>query len=628
LMIWDVEESPILGDQTLVLWRGFADHQIPNAISIPKLVESNDEKLKNRYLAWIFDLGETSIYGARVVDYLELRPGFSYWWMTLFAEKCNFAKSPQIDNAIRMMAFVDWASAYSINRIELTSANKPLAQCVRLWCKKKGILFEFRHITPQSMQVSWVRQTYRSLPKLLREFLGLLLHIHNRWPLRGVGLNDWQQTNGRISFITYLHNLVPDAANVSKYESSYWAHLPDELRRKGCKSNWYHFYVKDDLLPTAEKAAETIINFNKKSQGEQVHVTQDTFLSLLVVYRALLDWMRLVFRGRRLKQAISVVPSKGLDLWPLFEEDWRQSMSGFVAMINSLNLNLFEAAMKPLPKQRVGVYLQENQGWEFALINTWKAAGHGDLIGSPHSVVRFWDLRYFFDARSYCRTGINALPLPNKVALNGVAAREAYINGNYPLGGLVEVEALRYLHLGGANTKSLSVTLPQKAILRLLVLGDYLPANTYLQMSMLEKAAKSLPCGTVITIKPHPSCPIDLTEYPNIRMPMSISLEAIFKLLTECDVAYASAITSAAVDAYCAGVPVVSVLDPNNLNLSPLRGREGALFASTPEELSRALISAVSVRRTTEIKENFFNLDLNLKRWKKLLLVPTKKDTR
>ena len=628
LMIWDDEESPIIGDHTLLLWRGFTDQQFPNAISILKLVESNDENLKSRYLAWIYELGEALILGKRVVDFLEIRPGFSYWWMTLFAEKCNFAKSPQIDNAIRMMAFVEWASAYSISRIELTSANKPLAECLRLWCVKKGVPFEFRPITPELKQVSWGRQIYRSFPKTFREILGLLLHIHNRWSLRGVGLNDWQKTNGRLSFITYLHNLVPDAANVSKYESRYWAHLPYELNRKGCKSNWFHFYVKDDLLPTAKKAAETIINFNKKSKGEQVHVTHDTFLSSRVLFRTLLDLMKLAARGRSLKQAISSVQSHGLDLWPLFAEDLRQSMSGSVAMINTLNLNLFEAAFKSLPKQTMGVYLQENQGWEFALINTWKAAGHGDLIGSPHSVVRFWDLRYFFDARSYCRTGINDLPLPNRVALNGVAARKAYTSGNYPLGDLVEVEALRYLHLADTNPESLSVNLPQKAILRLLVLGDYLQVNTHLQMSMLEKAVKSMPCGTVITIKPHPACPIDLSEYPNIRMPLSISKQPIFKLLTECDVAYASAITSAAVDAYCSGVPIVSVLDPNNLNLSPLRGREGAFFASTPEELAVALISAVSVRHTAQIKENFFNLDMNLKRWKELLLVHTKKDTR
>jgi surface carbohydrate biosynthesis protein (TIGR04326 family) len=93
-------------------------------------------------------------------------------------------------------------------------------------------------------------------------------------------------------------------------------------------------------------------------------------------------------------------------------------------------------------------------------------------------------------------------------------------------------------------------------------------------------------------------------------------------LLAECDVAYTSSVTSAAVDAYCVGVPVVSVLDPNTLNLSPLRGCEGVLFASTPEELASTLIYATSALSTVREHKNFFTLDSRLPRWRKLLLEP------
>ena len=92
-------------------------------------------------------------------------------------------------------------------------------------------------------------------------------------------------------------------------------------------------------------------------------------------------------------------------------------MSGQIAMSNILFLNLFESALGALPTQRLGVYLQENQSWEFALIQTWKAARHGRLVGSQHSTVRYWDLRYYFDSRSYYRDGTNILPLPDKISL-------------------------------------------------------------------------------------------------------------------------------------------------------------------------------------------------------------------
>jgi surface carbohydrate biosynthesis protein (TIGR04326 family) len=112
----------------------------------------------------------------------------------------------------------------------------------------------------------------------------------------------------------------------------------------------------------------------------------------------------------------------------------------------------------------------------------------------------------------------------------------------------------------------------------------------------LVHANPSLPATTIITVKPHPACPIHVVDYPSLCM--MVTMEPIAKLLAECDVTYTSAATSAVVDAYCAGVPVVSVLDLNTLNLSPMRGCAGALFASTPEELAAALTSAAIAPRT------------------------------
>ena len=83
-----------------VLWCSYDPKGCNDVVSIPCLVEENSESLRSRYLEWIYDLGEIKINGKRIVDHLEIRSGFSYWWMTLLAEKCNYAKSPQIDDAI------------------------------------------------------------------------------------------------------------------------------------------------------------------------------------------------------------------------------------------------------------------------------------------------------------------------------------------------------------------------------------------------------------------------------------------------------------------------------------------------------------------------------------------------
>jgi surface carbohydrate biosynthesis protein (TIGR04326 family) len=480
--------------------------------------------------------------------------------------------------------------------------------------------FEWQRKSTEVENWSWLRRLNQSLPNSLQALIWLIRYLLLNWSLRGVGLAEWKKTKGELTFVSYLVNLDPDAANDGRFESRYWAHLPDELHRGGLKTNWLHLYVKDELLPTGAKAAEAIRRFNDSGLGAQTHVTLDAFLDLRVVFRTLCDWLRMAWVGRLVQLSNPSALGVELNFWPLIKEDWRRSISGQIAISNALFLNLFESALMSLPKQRCGVYLQENQAWEFAFIHAWKTAGHGFLIGSPHSTIRYWDLRYFFDPRCFSRDGKNNLPLPDRVALNGSASMDAYRDWGYPVKSMVEIEALRYLHLDKVIKQSDSVAQTSSVCLRVLVLGDYLVSNTRLQMRLLERAATCLPPGTVILVKPHPACPIQVKDFPNLSF--EITTVPIWELLSKCDVTYTSSVTSAAVDAYCTGVPVVSMLDPSTLNLSPLRGRDGFLFASTPEELTHALISAASRPKSTKVLQDFFTVDSNLVRWRKLLLEP------
>jgi surface carbohydrate biosynthesis protein (TIGR04326 family) len=181
----------------------------------------------------------------------------------------------------------------------------------------------------------------------------------------------------------------------------------------------------------------------------------------------------------------------------------------------------------------------------------------------------------------------------------------------------VDFEALRYLSLTHTIVEKNYKVTPLTDTLRILVLGDYLPGNTQKQMLLLAKSSQSLPKGTVIIVKPHPACPVQVADYPTLQM--RITIEPISKLLVDCNVVYTSNTTSSAVDVYCAGLPVVSVLDPNTLNLSPLRGRHGVLFVSTPKELADALITFVSKPYSARERRDFFNLDIRLTNWRKLL---------
>lgn len=619
-IIWDSEEQVPQGYNQVLLWRQFTSNGNPNIVSIPALVEHRAPELKARYLSWIYDLAQMRFQDRVLIDLFQIDPGFNYWWMTLFSEKNNFSKSPQIADAIRLMALSDWIKEKDITNIVFASANKMLAECLRKWCKAQGILFEWQITSLPPKNTSIAYQVYKALPAILRSVLWMLYYLSQNWRFRGLGLEGWSRSTGQITFISYLLKVNTKSVFQNQLSNQYWASLPNDLKQEGRETNWLHIYLKDSSTSSVDEGVEAIKQLNISAEKMQSHVVLQSFLSVSIVFKAVHTWIKFIRLGMKTKGLVmaNIGRIDDLTLWPLFVKDWDESMFGPSALENAFNLVLFEKAFSNLPKQRVGVYLQENQAWEFACIQSWRAEKHGLLVGCPHSTVRFWDLRYFFDPRTYKVGASNAMPRPDFVALNSEFATATYLNGGYPSSELIQVEALRYLYLERFASKSISFNSFNQKDFHLLVLGDYLSVNTVTQLKILVKAVEILPFKVFITVKPHPACPIDSDEYPTLNM--RVTSEPIEKLLTDGIVAYVSSVTSAAMDVYCSGVPVISVLDPNFLNMSPLRGFSEVAFVSSAEELVKTL-TLYSAPIPLEVStRNYFIIDAKLPRWRKLLL--------
>lgn len=604
-----------------VLWQSYGEEAFPNAVSVPLLIEKNANALRTRYLELIHDLGEARIQKTELYKTLQLRPEFSYWWMTLMVEKSNWAKSPQITEIIRLFAFDDWVKNFQeIKSIQLVSASPELHECLRNWCQTKNIHFKCRQLTVIGGSTSRFKRAFDRLPHTIQAMFWLVKYTIERWPLRGVGVVEWTKSQTKITFVSYFFNLHAQAAQQGRFGSNYWTELPNILSSSEIQSSWLHTYIKSSVAPNAKSAANLLKSFNTNQKGEQVHVALDSFLSIKIIVRAIQDYLTI----RKISQLNTATVSQCLVkdsqlieslLWPLFKRDWERSFVGIDAIRNLLTLNLYEEAFLSLPKQTIGIYLQENQGWEFGMIHAWRANSHGKLTGFPHSTVRYWDLRHFFDFRSYQKQHLS-IPLPDYQAVSGEEIKNAYLTGGYPVEDIVEIEALRFLYLDEMCKKN-----PQKRQssqkLQLLVLGEYSSINTSLQMNFLRLIAKEL-SNVELTVKPHPACPINPGDYPELKFRLSNQpLSDLFELF---DVAYTSCLTSAAVDAYCAGLQVISVLDSTVLNLSPLRGVNGVKFVSSPEELRDVLQEAPGQVDVPTEQVNYFNVDSSLPRWSALLL--------
>ena len=157
VIVSDDEEKFNLNNYHVINWNSYFASRENNIFSIPAYIDIHKEVIKSKYLEFIFNLGETDINGTSIVSKLEIRPNLSYWWLTLIAEKCNAIKSPQIDNAIKLIAFKDWLNNSEYTKIIFKTSNIELASAVNLLSDSLGIDFEWRKLKTKSNKLGLVK---------------------------------------------------------------------------------------------------------------------------------------------------------------------------------------------------------------------------------------------------------------------------------------------------------------------------------------------------------------------------------------------------------------------------------------------------------------------------------------
>jgi surface carbohydrate biosynthesis protein (TIGR04326 family) len=140
-------------------------------------------------------------------------------------------------------------------------------------------------------------------------------------------------------------------------------------------------------------------------------------------------------------------------------------------------------------------------------------------------------------------------------------------------------------------------------------------------LTLIESAVPLLRRRYNFTFKPHPGYVPSLSGHPGLKV--SVTRDALAGILSRYDVALSANSTSAALDAHAAGLPVVVMLDGDSLNLSPLRGRSGVVFAGTAADLAAALDSIDPNVPTAAPAGDIFFLDPELPRWMRLVNAST-----
>jgi surface carbohydrate biosynthesis protein (TIGR04326 family) len=344
----------------------------------------------------------------------------------------------------------------------------------------------------------------------------------------------------------------------------------------------------------------------------------DDYFSMKALANSLFDIVRLNLKSRSIKRLpICYVKESQFSFKHILGDDWHNSLAGISPAKILCQLNSFESYLTSVPKQHMGIYIQENQPWEIALLHAWRSNRHGIIIGTPHTTIRFWDLRYFYDSRTFKNKDKNTLPTPDKIAVNGPVARAAYNTGLGPIDRLIEVEALRFIETKKYKSR-LKCLRPNDSVANrkpvLLVATDLLDTNTTIQLEWVEKAVKANKNNWRIVVRPHPASDFSREKYP--RWQESVDRSDLSELLTRVDVIFCSNASSIGVDGCLAGKPILTIINGQTFNFSPLRGLDNSTKVSSVEEL-KAGLSAFAIGKKNKPLDYFF-LSKDLQKWKKL----------
>jgi surface carbohydrate biosynthesis protein (TIGR04326 family) len=606
VLIWDSEFPAPSNYQVVILWRQFADKgQEVSRVSLPEYIELHADRLHDRFLGFVHDLGNTQIKGKSVQDHLTVTPSMSYWWMTLFAST-RWNDSSRTTDAIKLLALEEILNSRSWVELELASEDLSIQHSIQRLCIANGKSFSSDPVSKQKSKRSGVIRKFSLVVSAHLVLIRQILWLVSVRPLRPT------TESSQIMIFDYLMRFDVDQSRDGNFVSQYWNLLIEKFSKKRLRATWVHQFIESSATPSAKSAQQLLSRINKKK--ETTHYLFESRLSLRIVIQTLKTYWRLVLSvPNSAAMSRAFVPSDSkLDLWPLFAHEWDQSLLGTTAMRHCILISTIQSSLATIPHCPLGMYLMENQPWEMALIDAWKANGHGQLIGVVNAPIRFWDLRHFVDRRSISRDGANRIrfrPTPDRIAVNSLISRTLLEKSGVSPEKIVDVEALMYQYLDR------SVESDEQRADDLLILGDFFTLPTHRLLNIVQESLLKEQHIGKVWFKPHP---FDSGPWPiNESLGIVITNDLLPDIFKKCSIVIAASSSTSSLEAYCANKNVISILDPAIMNYSPLRNLSDAVFVSNSSELSLEL--SKSHQRNTNRIDSLLHLNSDLKLWTVLL---------
>lgn len=580
IKIYDINSKKLENTNEIFFWNSSER----NKNSLDFLLNKNKIKIKEKYLSII----EEVVRNNKKINNHFFFKGISLDELSLISEKNPF-KSDSIYDCLKLLVLEDFIRKNNVTKIIYvgSSANlalslKDLTNALDIQFSKSSIKIEFN----------------LKMESILRAFYFFYKFIYKN-NLKSTKIEKFSD----ITFFGYFLHFKNKNSN--EYDSYLWNGIGKKLNSMKIISNWFHFFVPSSQIRNIHEAKEKLIRINKFNNEK--HLLLNTQLSIFQLLTILFKYLILVLKNIIFikKKKILINSHSKSNFSHFLSKDIDKSYFGEVLIYNLHIILTLDQILSTIPKQKLGFYLLENQGWEKCLNIMWKRYNHKTLAGYLHSTMRFWDLRYY-----KCKKEFSSKQNPDLFLFNGKYSKKIGIKNYYPLKKSIEVEAVRYNHLLKSKNKKVKKS-------KILTIGDMNNYENHFIVNQIKKIKHLFP-SKVFYYKPHPSNTSKMINDLKNKFKFLKILEPITKVdFADYFKIICTNSTSAILDCIIQKQDFCSYKSYSTLDLFPIDDQK---LEKKRIYTSDELIKFLKKRKKLNIKQDYLHLNKDLNNWKKIII--------
>lgn len=594
-------DSATFPDNTYVLhWDSFAVVHDPRVVSIPRLVFDNHRCLLQKYNQILDDIGE-QIVGGREFKPLKLRQDLNYWWMSIPAVYSLQRDSP-VFVALKLLAlelFFEDRCHSSVQRAFLDGGSDQQRSIIISWLRHKGISVSPSGDTPPHRVLRGLQQI-RCVLSAFRVWIDYVLAGLT------AGKNANVESAGRsITVIDYLSN---QSFSSSLSFSSPWLTISKALEGHAKQIRWLHISAKYANLQTLERDRETLRNLSANLPG---HSLLHNYASVRTAWHAFIDYLRVCRTRSNIKSVLSTY-----SIGPAFSSAVNDLFLGRTTMLNCLWITLFEEALRKDCDNALCLYLYENQPWEAALLSGWRRKTNAPVAGVGATTMLTWDTRYNKFWSTELMSSSSGPPQPDLVLVNGPLMRQQIRSFGFPDNKIRDVEPLGSKNRASSSGSEFDGEGAKVAdTVDVFLLGEYEHPVDQSMIQLLHRFQEQSERGLRFTYRPHPANRTTRMDLPpNWQRSQHSSIESA---LRTAHVTVSGPISSAALDAYSLGLPVIVIADPASPLASPVTDLPNVHIAFDYNNLQQILTDLLEQEKAGDFALQAFHQS-GVTRWEHL----------